>query len=234
MSDAREDATAAPPAADGPADAPAATPAATSGHHGLVDRELAPCHLPDGRVLTGAEFGSPTGRPVVVLDGAGSRLQGRLANDLGRSHDIRVITPDRPGFYGSTPHAQATFTTVADDVRHLLDALGLSRVGLLAMSGGTGFGCTLAARHPDVVARFGLLGPIAPVGEVDGTRGMDMPSRMAFTLGARAPWLLERLLTTMRWQTRRDRVRAALPGTRDRARATSILTSRTTGRCCPA
>jgi len=82
------------------------------------------------------------------------------------------------------------------------------------MSGGTAFGATTAARHPDRVTRFGLLGPIAPIDEVGGTRGMDASTTMAFTLGRHAPWLLQGVMTAARWQTRRSPVRAATQFTR--------------------
>ncbi len=180
----------------------------------MPDRELAPCPLADGRVMTSAEFGSPTGRPVVILDGAGSRVQGRLGHDVGIAGDLRIITPDRPGFFGSTPDPAATFTSVADDLRLLLDHLEVPQVGVLATSGGTAFGCTMAARHPDRVTRLGLLGPIAPIADVGATKGMDASTRMAFTLGRRAPWVLRGVMTAARWQTRRDPVMAATQFTR--------------------
>ena len=172
------------------------------------DRDHTPCRLPDGRTMTSAEFGDPDGRPVVVVDGAGSRLQGRLADRLGRTHGIRVITPDRPSFHGSTPDPDVSFLRVADDLRSLYDHLGLAAPGLLALSGGTAFGCAMAFRHPDRVHVLGLLGPIAPIGEVGGTRGMDATSALAFRLGRRAPRLLAAVMSTVRWQTRRDLARA--------------------------
>ncbi|HKJ54570.1 MAG TPA: alpha/beta hydrolase [Nitriliruptoraceae bacterium] len=180
----------------------------------MPDREIAPCRLPDGRVMSAAEFGDRTGRPVLILDGAGSRLQGRLGRQIGQDHQIRLVTPDRPGFFRSTTDPDATFTSVADDLCVLLDHMDLADVGVLGLSGGTAFACTLAARHPDRVSRFGLLGPIAPIDDVGGTEGMDAATRLAFVLGRYAPWLLQGLMTAVRWQTRRNPVTAAEQFTR--------------------
>ncbi|MBY5162768.1 alpha/beta fold hydrolase [Salsipaludibacter albus] len=171
---------------------------------------------PDGRSLTWAQFGDPDGRPIVVTDGAGSRLQGRLAHAWAADHGIRVLTPDRPGFFGSTDMPDATFASVADDVTALLDHLGLDRAGVFALSGGTAFGCAVAARHPDRVAALGLLGPIAPLEEVGGRAGMDRASALAFLLGRHAPFALSGMLRMIRWQTRRDLDRAAEQFTRMR------------------
>lgn len=167
------------------------------------------CRLPDGRWLTWAEFGDPEGRPVVVVDGAGSRLQGRLARAVGALDGLRVLTPDRPGYFGSTPDPGATFRSVADDLANLLDHVGIDRAGVFALSGGTAFGCALAAAHPQRVATLGLLGPIAPLERVGGRTGMDTPSALGFWLGRHAPFAFGWMIGALRWQVRRDPVRAA-------------------------
>lgn len=167
------------------------------------------CTLPNGRRMTWAEFGDSGGRPIVVLDGAGSRLQGRLARTVAASDGLRVITPDRPGFFGSTPDPSVTFRSVADDLRDLLDHLEIDRAGVFALSGGTAFGCALAAAHPDRVAVLGLLGPIAPLDRVGGRTGMDRPSALGFWLGRHAPFAFGWVTHALRWQTRRDPVGAA-------------------------
>lgn len=92
-----------------------------SGH----DRTL---RLDDGRVLAFSDLGEPTGYPIVFGHGMpGSRLEGQFFHERGRRHGFRIITPDRPGIGGSDYQKHRNLLDYPDDIRQLVDALGIDR-----------------------------------------------------------------------------------------------------------
>lgn len=102
---------------------------------------------------------SGDGMPIVYLHGGLGSILERPANDrviapLG----IRLIRIERPGFGASSRHAGRTLATWADDVRAVLDALGLARVGLLGWSGGAPHALAVAALAPERVTAVALVG----------------------------------------------------------------------------
>lgn len=100
--------------------------------------------LVDGRTLTWQVTGPSTAPVLLFLHGStGSRRTAPTSPDVG------VLAYDRPGYGGSSPHAQRTLTSDAMDVQALLDHLGLEEVAVLAFSGGaaTGYACTALLSH---------------------------------------------------------------------------------------
>jgi pimeloyl-ACP methyl ester carboxylesterase len=61
----------------------------------------------DGRTLAVQDAGDPAGQPVFVHMGTPSsrRLYGPNVNDASR-RGLRLISYDRPGYGGSTPHGR--------------------------------------------------------------------------------------------------------------------------------
>jgi pimeloyl-ACP methyl ester carboxylesterase len=100
-------------------------------------REDLTIDLSDGRKLAYAEWGDPTGQPVVLMHRSpGSRLfdPGPDATD-----EVRLITVDRPGYGGTHPVAEPSFAAVAQDLSALAEALELSEIALMGWSGGGQF-----------------------------------------------------------------------------------------------
>jgi pimeloyl-ACP methyl ester carboxylesterase len=151
--------------------------------------------LADGRRMSWAEYGSPDGAALVVLHGTpGSRLQFRWMHGPAAAAGIRVIAPERPG-YGASDRVPAGTTSsgYADDLRQLLDHLGLPTVTLCGVSGGGGFALTAACAQPErfdrlILVSAGLPGPRA------ARRGMALPVRLLLFLAGHAPGLTGRLL----------------------------------------
>lgn len=55
------------------------------------------------RKITYAEYGLPEGEPVVFLHGTpGSRRLGELLAPAARENGIRLLSPNRPGYGGSS------------------------------------------------------------------------------------------------------------------------------------
>ena len=150
--------------------------------------------LGDGRTLAWTEYGDPAGRPVVVLDGPGSRGLARGASGAAEHVGARLIAPDRPGFLGSTPRPGRTIADWPADLEALADAAGIDTFGILAQSGGTPYALATAAALPDRVRAIALCGGIMPFTEPGALDEVGGPMLGAFKLGRRAPWLLRLLM----------------------------------------
>lgn len=107
------------------------------------------------------------GPPVVLVHGVafGPAALGAVADALAPDH--RVIVIHRRG-YGRTPAVGPTPTTQehAEDVRAVLDGLGIERTSAIGVSGGATVLTALAIAHPERLGRVVLhepaLGPLAP------------------------------------------------------------------------
>jgi pimeloyl-ACP methyl ester carboxylesterase len=151
------------------------------------EREI---ELPDGRRLSYVMLGAPAGPLVVVQDGPGSRGLARGASGIAASLGIRLVAPDRPGFFGSTPNPGRSFTDWPADLAALLDHLGERRVGILGQSGGTPYSLVAAAELEERVIAVALTGPIAPMGDPEMLSLAGKKVQMGIKLARRAPWLL--------------------------------------------
>jgi pimeloyl-ACP methyl ester carboxylesterase len=89
----------------------------------------------------------------------GSTGSSRTAPACAGAH---VLSYDRPGFGGSSPHESRTLDTDALDVEALLDAHHLASVPVLAFSGGAAVAYAFATRAPDRVSRLGIVSGATP------------------------------------------------------------------------
>jgi pimeloyl-ACP methyl ester carboxylesterase len=111
-----------------------------------------------------ADAGS--GPPVLLLHGFPDdrhlwRYQARALVDAG----FRVIAPDLRGF-GDAPRPQDPkdygIPLIVSDIVGILDALGVSRVQLVAHDWGAAVGWRLAAEYPERIERYAALSVGAP------------------------------------------------------------------------
>ncbi|KAI1740185.1 alpha/beta hydrolase [Xylaria scruposa] len=139
--------------------------------------------LPDGRVLGFAEYGSPTGKPILFFHGfPSSRLEAAGILELVKRRDLRIIAPERPGFGLSTFNAQHRITDWPADVRALATQLGLARFAILGGSGGAPYALACARALPaETLSAVGLLAPAAPWEA--GIAGVPRSSRIAAFMG---------------------------------------------------
>ncbi len=142
--------------------------------------------LAGGRRLGFAEFGPPDGWPVLWFHGTpGARRQvPPPAQDAARDLGVRLIALERPGVGASTPHLYRAVLDWADDVREVIDRLGLGSIGLVGLSGGGPYVLACAHRMPERVVAGSVLGGVAP------TRGPDAAPGGVVALAARFAPLL--------------------------------------------
>ena len=146
-------------------------------------------YLPTGRRLGFAEFGDPSGEPVLWFHGTpGGRRQfpllgRRAAEKLG----LRVVSVGRPGTGLSDPHPYESVADWATDMAHVADALGAQRLGIVGLSGGGPYALACAAVPPlsGRVAAVAVLGGVVPSVGPDAlaTGAIDLARRFAPVLG---------------------------------------------------
>jgi pimeloyl-ACP methyl ester carboxylesterase len=129
--------------------------------------------LGGGRRLGFAEFGPPTGRPVVWLHGTpGARRQiPAEARAFAEAEGLRIVGIDRPGIGSSTPHLYGSIADFAADLDIVADRLGLDRMVVIGLSGGGPYALAAGALLPHRVAAVGVLGGVAPTQGPDAIAG---------------------------------------------------------------
>ena len=165
--------------------------------------------LPDGRTLGLTRYGNPTHRAVVFHHGFGSSGL-ELPNDaaLLARLQLQILAPDRPGVGQSSVYRPLTFTSFADDVVAMLDALEIREpVGVLGWSVGGVHALALAARHPARVAAGQLLSTCLPLGERATYRHLSWVWKGLLRGQLGFPWLNRTIFRwlSQQWQHHPDR-----------------------------
>lgn len=130
------------------------------------------CTLADGRTVAYTDLGDPGGRPVVFFHGApSSRLALVRLDDELATAGVRVVSPDRPGFGGSSPQPGRTLPGYGRDVVALADHLGLSRFTVAGHSSGGPYAVAAAALLPDHVTASLVVAGVTDMGWPDAWDG---------------------------------------------------------------
>jgi pimeloyl-ACP methyl ester carboxylesterase len=157
-----------------------------------LDVQTRRIQLEDGRWLRVEIAGD--GRRVVVAHvgtpNAGVLYDGWVAD--AAANGITLISYDRPGYGGSSPHPGRTIADCAADVRAISHALGFDRCAVWGFSGGGPHALACAALLDDLVAAVATIGSPAPVGAtgLDYFAGMreSMREDMELFDADRAEW----------------------------------------------
>jgi pimeloyl-ACP methyl ester carboxylesterase len=125
------------------------------------------------RRLGFAEFGPPDGRAIVWLHGTpGARRQiPHEARVIAERDGLRIVGIDRPGIGSSTPHVYEHIGAFADDLRAVIDRLGIDELAVIGLSGGGPYALAAGARLPEHVKAVGVLGGVAPTVGPDAIGG---------------------------------------------------------------
>ena len=125
---------------------------------------------PDGRTLAVEDTGDPAGWPVLIHNGTpNSRLIYAPVVADAQARGLRLISYDRPGYGGSSPHPGRTVADCAADVRAICATLGIDRLATWGISGGGPHVLACAALLPDLVVAAASLASPAPL----GAQGLD-------------------------------------------------------------
>ncbi|MCU0722686.1 MAG: alpha/beta hydrolase [Planctomycetes bacterium] len=159
--------------------------------------------LKDGRNLGVAEFGDPSGRPVLYFHGyPGSRLEAGLAHEEAALQGVRLIGVDRPGIGLSDFQDGRSIPDWPSDVAGLADALGLPRFAAVGVSGGGPYALACARLIPERLTAAGVVAGLGPVDEAPAPPGMMAVGRLALSLPVQAPWAVQPLFQVASWGLR--------------------------------
>ena len=163
--------------------------------------------LRDGRRLAYAEYGDPSGSPVILFHGnPSSRLSwGLIPGSPFRPH-LRLIAPARPGFGHSDFQPGRQLLDWPDDVCELADALGLRRFAVLGVSGGGPATLACAWKIPERLTAVGVVSSPCPTDAPGVTEGMSRTNRTLFLLAKRAPALVRLNMAFLAYLARSDRL----------------------------
>jgi pimeloyl-ACP methyl ester carboxylesterase len=117
----------------------------------------------DGRTLAVEDVGDPAGQPVLVHMGTpGSRHLYPPNQRDAQQRGLRLISYDRPGYGGSSPHPGRRVADCAEDARAICAGLGIDRLAMWGISGGGPHVLACAALLPDLVTAAASLASLAP------------------------------------------------------------------------
>jgi pimeloyl-ACP methyl ester carboxylesterase len=97
------------------------------------------------------------GDPVLVVHGIFHTCVGGLFSVRDLFTNRRLIAPSRFGYLGSSVPRDATPAAQADAFAALLDAPGIAKIDVIALSAGATPALQLALRHPDKVKHLAVL-----------------------------------------------------------------------------
>jgi pimeloyl-ACP methyl ester carboxylesterase/DNA-binding CsgD family transcriptional regulator len=155
--------------------------------------------LSDGRTLEYFTLGPETGDAVVFFDAAAGNeidivgLPAECLPHLER-HNIRLITPCRPGTFRSDPKPMKSLREFAPDVAELLDHEGIARFSVCAVSFGSAsaLGVTHELQHR--IDRLLLSSAYYPKYQHPNWRDLDHFYHLSNVLGQKFPALVCHML----------------------------------------
>lgn len=122
--------------------------------------------LPDSRTLVYSLDQEPKDGPIVVLSNslcAPYNAWDKVAEVLNEN-GFRTLRYNQPGHGGSSSHASLTtnFDSIAEDVHHLLGALGIAKVhAWVGVSMGATTGIYFVTNYPNIVSKLAICDTIS-------------------------------------------------------------------------
>jgi pimeloyl-ACP methyl ester carboxylesterase/DNA-binding CsgD family transcriptional regulator len=165
---------------------------------GQNEPQIPPRHfmiLPEGRRLAYRTYGDPGGKPVVYLhETLGCSRLPPVTQALSERLGLYLISLDRPGFGFSDEDPRFSFPSVANDLAHLMDHLGVARATLIGFLSGGAYALWFANTLRERVERLVLVASRPPRPMKGRFRSM-MP---IYTRMVSQPWLLSSFFNILR------------------------------------
>ena len=147
--------------------------------------------LSDGRSLSFARFGDPSGKPVFYFHGfPGSRLEPQSNHDAFLKAGIQLLALDRPGLGHSTRKNMRKLLDWPDDVVEIAKILKLEKFSILGVSGGGPYALACARAIPGYLNKVTVACGLGPIDAPNATSGMMLSNRVLFRYGKFFPPVL--------------------------------------------
>jgi len=152
-----------------------------------------------GRRLCFAEYGDPSGRPLMYFHGwPSSRLQGRILDAEAKRLGLRIVSPDRPGLGRSDFAGKRSLAAWPETVAGLADHVGAETFRVLGVSGGGPYALACAAWLPERAERVSVVCGAPPLAEFADRSDLLWAYRWLLRVRKRAPWLMEAVMAGAR------------------------------------
>ncbi len=139
-----------------------------------------------------------TGSPSSTATAGWSAASTLRPSTRGRAKlGVRIISPDRPGIALSDPAPGRTTADWADDVRALIDVLGVARTAVLGWSMGGQYALVCAARLNDRVTRTVVIAGAVPLDDETAFAELNSMDRRFTRLAQNHPHLAGTLFATL-------------------------------------
>ena len=148
--------------------------------------------LRDGRKLGYIEYGNSSGVPIFLLHGTpGSRVFGLENEPLVEEENLRIITPERPGYGQSSPLKNRSISRYSKDIEELADYLEIPKFHVAGVSGGGPYVLACASNLSSQVLSATLIASATPMDMEGYFKGMSIGNKFAFVMSKYFPWLLK-------------------------------------------
>jgi len=129
--------------------------------------------LPDGRALGYAQYGDPSGKPLIFFHGSPSSRYLRHPDDKRTSSlNVRLITVERPGYGLSDQQPGRTLLGWPEDVKVLADHLELNLFSVAGISGGGPYAAACAYKIPERISKAGIISGVGPTAAEETIKGL--------------------------------------------------------------
>ena len=156
--------------------------------------------LPDGRKLSYIEFGRSDGTPVFYFHGTPSSCLEPLmiGNEQFMKHNLRLISPSRPGMGHSDTHENRTFVDWTKDTIALADHLGIGKFAILGYSGGAPYTLACALNISERLTSAVIVSGAGQMNQPEVKNNLDLKHRIFWKVADKLPFLLPLVLKRMR------------------------------------
>ena len=115
----------------------------------MLEKEKEVIKLKNGKTISYSVYGNKNGYPILMCHGAnGTRLQAMKFADTADELNLKIITPDRPGYGESTTEEKRDYLEWAEDISEFLDLLGIEKLGILGISAGANYALACVYKYP--------------------------------------------------------------------------------------
>jgi len=150
--------------------------------------------LVDGRALGYAEYGDPSGKPVLYFPGTPSSRLLHPPLDPTTALGARLLVLERPGYGPSDFQSGRQLLDWPYDVISFADAQGMDRFPVVGVSGGGPYAAACAFKIPERVTKAAIVSGVGPTELPGSIEEMPRIRRMGVSVARHVPWLLGTVL----------------------------------------
>ena len=116
----------------------------------MIQKEKEVIKLKNGKKISFSVYGNENGFPILFCHGVnGTRVQAMKFADKANELNLKIITPDRPGYGESSPVEKRDYLEWAEEIVEFLNLLGIEKLGLMGVSAGANYALACVYKYPN-------------------------------------------------------------------------------------